>query len=463
MAPYTDSQRRWQTAAKEAFGSATPEWTMADDNDNEYDVHIYRKHMTRSRVRRNDGKVTSTEPANAQQTNDSSQDESEDEGESDSEESEPEDDAEDEAEDEAEEEAEDENEVEIENEAENAGNAALPATDAPSLAAPSAEGSVSDSGRMVEGGDGLHSNVHKILLGVGSVGGFLLLLGIGFVVWKCYAKRNAQKKAAPVDDMSFEKPGRFETLVSKIPFIGSRFGHQNWYTIQEPSHTTVEKAPAELPVTPTVTPRRPNSLLSVPGKTLGAYRIDTPKTTRSTFYIDTVSPTSTTFVESTAVQVQVVARHDPKETLTPSHRSQHKRMPSTTPYAYDVGRRQTGASELSSISSGFGDGDIVVTPTYQTIQSVPSRPTPSRQPTWKSTSSLTRRDTTSTMASVETRPRFHSVNSWVRQQNGELRRAQRQQESSPDSDTPPVPAFPPEQDFRYMLPDDERPRPVEMV
>ncbi|CAG1965717.1 unnamed protein product, partial [Fusarium graminearum] len=139
------------------------------------------------------------------------------------------------------------------------------------------------------------------------------------------------------------------------------------------------------------------------------------------------------------------------------------RFPSDAPYAYGASRRQTGVSELSSISSGFGDGDIVVTPDYQTIQSVPTMPTPSRQPTWKtSTNTFSRRDTVSTVASVEGRPRFRSVNSWVKQQNGQLRRAQRQQEQS---DAPPVPALapPPEQDFRYMLPDDERPRPVEMV
>jgi hypothetical protein len=199
----------------------------------------------------------------------------------------------------------------------------------------------------------------------------------------------------------------------------------------------------------------------VPTKPWGVYRMS-GRTEQTNYDIDAVSPTSTTFVEN-AVEVQVVARHAPKEGLSPPYKPQHNRIPSAAPYAYDVGRRQTGVSELSSISSGFGDGDIVVTPTYQTIQSVPSRPTPSRQPTWKSSATtLNRRDTVSTVASVETRPRFRSVNSWVKQQNGQLRRAQRQQEQS---DAPPVPALapPPEQDFRYMLPDDERPRPVEMV
>jgi hypothetical protein len=278
------------------------------------------------------------------------------------------------------------------------------------------------------------------------------------------------KKPAPIDDMNFDEPSRFENLVSKVPFLGSRYGHKGWYTIKDPSYSPPSYSPplAEKtrPHSPLFMPKQSDNFLTVPSLPFGVYRTSGDRRTGVTNYdIDAVSPTSTTFVES-AVEVQVVARHDPKDSLsTPYKPQQHKRIPSTTPYAYDVGRRQTGVSELSSISSGFGDGDIVVTPTTQTVQSVPSRPEPSRQPTWKSTNSVGRRDTVSTVASVDTRPRFRSVNSWVKQQNGQLRRAQRQQENSLDSDAPPVPplAPPPEQDFRYMLQDDERPRPVEMV
>ncbi|KAJ4260578.1 hypothetical protein NW762_007321 [Fusarium torreyae] len=453
MAPFTEShQARWQAEAKRAFGAALPDWTIADDSDNEYDVHIYKKRTSRSRVRRDGRKLAPGEPTvkiSVLRTPGTKR--SDDESDSDSEKSERE---------EREERNGNADEVKLE----------LPASNAPSVAAPSAEGSVSDSGQMVSGGDGIHSNVHKILLGVGSVGAFLLLLGIGFVAWKFYTKRTAKKKSVTVDDMSFDKPSRFENLVSKVPYLGSRFGHKGWYTIEDPSQVTVEKTqPVPSPAAPTI--QRPNSHLTVPNtpktpKTpLGVYRMGSTRTARSWLDTDAVSPTSTMFVEDTAVQVQVVARHDPKESLSSTYKPQHKRVPSTTPHAYDLGRRQTGFSELSSISSGFGDGDIVVTPTYQTVQSVPLRPAPSRQTTWKSSSSLTRRDTASTVASLDVRPRFHSVNSWVKQQNGHLRRAQRQQESSSDSDTPPVPVLPPppEQDFRYMLPDDERPRPVEMV
>ncbi|KAF5689172.1 hypothetical protein FCIRC_1502 [Fusarium circinatum] len=487
MAPFDEPHHlRWQRQAKRAFGATLPDWTIADDSD-DYDVHIMKKRTTRPRVRRSNVPTSSREPevminilrepyakrtdtvdpATEKQKQDAKKEDSSDS------ESEGDDAADSGSESESEDEDEEPKKSEEDKTSDDGNplNIKLPAssTNSPSVDAPSAEGSMSDS-PLVEGGDGIHSNVHKILLGVGSVGGFLFLLGIGFLIWKFYSRKQSPKKPPPIDDMNFDKPSRFENLVSKVPFLGSRYGHKGWYTIEDPSYSPPSYSPplAEKtrPQSPLFMSKQSDNFLTVPSLPFGVYRTTGDRRTGVTNYdIDAVSPTSTTFVER-AVEVQVVARHDPKDSLsTPYKPQQHKRIPSTTPYAYDVGRRQTGVSELSSISSGFGDGDIVVTPTTQTVQSVPSRPEPSRQPTWKSANSVGRRDTVSTVASVDTRPRFRSVNSWVKQQNGQLRRAQRQQENSLDSDAPPVPplAPPPEQDFRYMLQDDERPRPVEMV
>ncbi|KAL2682677.1 hypothetical protein Neosp_007130 [[Neocosmospora] mangrovei] len=483
MAPSLESrQPRWHKEAKRGFSGSMPDWTKADDTDHEYDVTIMKKRRLRIRVRRGDTETPSGEPNIAsslsrrfvtieQRSSDDSDSESDDDDDSDKEER---------------------------TESTDGSKLVVPSNDTPTVAAPSADGSVprGDSA-MVSGGDGVHSNVHKVLLGVGIVGGFLLLLAIGFIIWKLYKKRSDQKKRSPIDDMAFEKPSRFENLVSKVPFIGPRFGYQGWYTIDAPSQEhfaksqqpqgNLEKAQLSQEnfekAQPVSSPRpassRIDSQLLAPMKPLGAYRLGSTRTSTINLDFEAISPTSTMFVESTAVQVQVIARHDPKESIASVSGRQHKRVPSTTPYIYDVGgRRQTGTSYLSSISSGFGDGDIVVTPTNNTIQTIPSQPAPatlpSRLTTWRSTSTLGRRDTetssgrrdtVSTEASFDIRPRFHSVNSWVKQQNGHLRRAQRQQESSPDGSTPPVPALPPpiEQDFGLMMPDGERPRPVEMV
>ncbi|KAG8673265.1 hypothetical protein FPOAC2_06707 [Fusarium poae] len=504
MAPSTEKRHlRWPTKIKRGFTGAVPDWTVAGDDDDKYDVHIMRKRLARRRVRRDTAKTSAQEtelyvsfleetvaptptptatqfysstPTAVEEESGSGSGSDSSDDESGSDDQNEESDDEEESDPVPTETAEGVSDQDLE--------VKLPATatDSPSVDAPSAEGST--DGSMISGSEGIHSNVHKILLGVGSVGAFLLLLGVGFLVWKFYAKKKTSKKPPPVDDMSFEKPNRFEGLVSKIPYVGSRLGHKDWYTIEDPSppyssqvgdekirHFSATPssspspvyAPSSLPSPFEISssiPKQSNTHLAVPTKPWGTYRMS-GRTEQTNYDIDAMSPTSTAFVDN-AVEVQVVARQVPGVGLSPPYKPQHNRIPSDAPYAYGTARRQTGVSELSSISSGFGDGDIVVTPDYQTVQSVPSMPTPSRQPTWKSTNTFSRRDTVSTVASVDGRPRFRSVNSWVKQQNGQLRRAQRQQEQS---DAPPVPALapPPEQDFRYMLPDDERPRPVEMV
>lgn len=272
-----------------------------------------------------------------------------------------------------------------------------------------------------------------------SSGGVLLLAGIGFLLWRL-RRRSRDVKPAPFDDMSFEKPSRFENLVNKVPLFRSRFGHHGWYTIE---NLTVERFEKQQP--PSEFTSRPDSQLPAPSKLMGIYRMASTKSTTTRDVSDAISPMSATFVESTAVQVQVVARHDPREITRP----QHKRMPSTTPHVYDIGRRQTGHSTLSSLSSGFGDGDITITPTDHVFPLHPA-PVADRH---------SRRDTASTIATVDPRPRFHTVNSWVGQQKGELRRAQRQ---AGDGEAPPVPVLepPPEQELRLMMPDGQTPRQV---
>ncbi|KAM3537505.1 hypothetical protein ARSEF1564_009571 [Beauveria bassiana] len=151
-------------------------------------------------------------------------------------------------------------------------------------------------------------------------------------------------------------------------------------------------------------------------------------------------------------------------------------------------------SDLSSLSSGFGDGDIFVpskqarkSTTSSKLQNVMShsdnnndnnnnnnnnnnsnsssnnRHSTATTVTTTTTRGDTRRDTVFTEASEDSPPRFRTVNSWVRQQSGRVKRAkQREQDAADESGTPPpVPAIPPEQDFRLMMPDGEVPRRVE--
>lgn len=136
-------------------------------------------------------------------------------------------------------------------------------------------------------------------------------------------------------------------------------------------------------------------------------------------------------------------------------------------------------SDLSSLSSGFGDGDIVVprqarksTTGASKLQNVTSTADLEQRGTSRHSTATTmtttesgsaRRDTVYTEASEDSPPRFRTVSAWVRQQSGRVKREkQREQDAADESgNPPPVPAIPPEQEFRLMMPDGQVPRPVE--
>ncbi|KAI0191295.1 hypothetical protein EV127DRAFT_480660 [Xylaria flabelliformis] len=108
------------------------------------------------------------------------------------------------------------------------------------------------------------------------------------------------------------------------------------------------------------------------------------------------------------------------------NQSEFARQPSD---AYNPAQRQVyRASEISSLSSGFGDGDIIMPPP-NIIPKPPTAPVTNnteinnRPFSWMSrTGSVKKRETVSTTVS-EHPIRFRSVNSWVDQQKERLRRA----------------------------------------
>lgn len=162
MAPFDEPHHlRWQRQAKRAFGATLPDWTIADDSD-DYDVHIMKKRPTRLRVRRSNVPTSSREPevminilrepyakrtdtvdpATEKQKQDAKKEESSD---SESE-------GDDAADSGSESESEDEDEEPKKSQEDRTGddgnlNIKLPAssTNSPSVDAPSAEGSMSDS------------------------------------------------------------------------------------------------------------------------------------------------------------------------------------------------------------------------------------------------------------------------------------------------------------------------------
>jgi len=151
------------------------------------------------------------------------------------------------------------------------------------------------------------------------------------------------------------------------------------------------------------------------------------------------------------------------------NQSELARQPSD---AYDPGQRQVNrASELSSLSSGFGDGDIII----------PQPPPPTQAGlkqtsnfvgrfSWMSKKSGSNRDTIYTETSEDSPARFRSVSSWVNQQTGRLKRAQQREPPDQDGDVPPVPdilrpgvhQMPPEQPVTMAV-DTEEPRRADTI
>lgn len=132
--------------------------------------------------------------------------------------------------------------------------------------------------------------------------------------------------------------------------------------------------------------------------------------------------------------------------------------------AYDPAKRAVyRASELSSISSGFGDGDFIIPPPPAAAlqpQGGEPRPMSYAKSTARSRSNSTvngngQRDTVYTTTSEDLPARYRSVNSWVNQQTG---RVQRQQARDNDADVPPVPSLPAEDRYTMMMDDGEVPR-----
>lgn len=155
------------------------------------------------------------------------------------------------------------------------------------------------------------------------------------------------------------------------------------------------------------------------------------------------------------------SRHEPKQSVSSTEAQYNNTLGS---WAQPPNPR---LSDISSLSSGFGDGQFMIdalngtnSHTMPAVETTVQAPFPVAQRESVS-SHAQRRDTVYTEASEDTPPRFRTVNSWVKQQSSRVTRARQRDQSSTPEETPPVPKLPPEQDFGLMMPDGEEPRRVE--
>ena len=296
--------------------------------------------------------------------------------------------------------------------------------------------------------------------------------------------------------------------------LGGFYGHEKAYPYhpEDGNQEKKEKQPQlprlqttgipTAPQMPTHTPSSPRPLSSHPVSALSSNPVSAAKSNRGDVSANTSSPstvilfshqTQESFSSTDAAQFGTMTIGSGASTLRSKmgpvyyNQSEYARTPSA---AYDPARRQVHrASELSSLSSGFGDGDIIVGAPPVPVPQIPANvysgtpavpvlagglaPAPAPGPgnynnrfSWMS-QEPSKRDTIYTQTSEDMPPRFRTVNSWVDQQTGRIKRAQQREQ-----DQPPVPQVPGvagipgihnppnEQGFEMMM-DDEKPRRVE--
>lgn len=202
-----------------------------------------------------------------------------------------------------------------------------------------------------------------------------------------------------------------------MPFLKNRYASRGWSTIDEP-YADVSHEKAQLQSGGTSAPRIDSFFAPQKPASVGV---------------------PAAYIARNSLQANLPA-HGPNQSISSTEGQYNNTMPLGHPYA------NKHTSEISSLSSGFGDGDIILGPngtgTYSTTNqdyaSDLRPPPPIRQ-----------RETVYTEVSEDGAPRFRTVNSWVRQQTGRVRRAV-------------APGGPePEPEFGMMMPDGEEPRRAE--
>ncbi|PHH88310.1 hypothetical protein CDD83_7702 [Cordyceps sp. RAO-2017] len=282
----------------------------------------------------------------------------------------------------------------------------------------------------------LHSRTENALIAVGSVGATIIVFFVFWLAWKFYkmhrkrgggggtgggvSSMNWRRPNLPAS-LSMEKPKRLLiNVVARVPILKDRVAKRSWSNLEKPYDNSFWET-----------------------------RFADPNERKRTSSRITVHTAITTKSEREGPDSLGLPRQAPGRSAAASFQP--------TPRSK---RQMSVLSDISSLSSGFGDGDIVMPPANSTATTTITTaqlavPQPVAQRVSVSEASH-RRDTMYTEASEDPVPRFRTINSWVRQQSGRIKRAKQR-----EPDAPPVPSMPPEQEFRLMMPDDEEPRRVE--
>ncbi|UQC77126.1 uncharacterized protein CLUP02_02593 [Colletotrichum lupini] len=390
-------------------------------------------------------------------------------------------------------------------------SAVLPAETISALPGLASGGSSKDDGRPPR----MNPETEHALIAVGSIGSFIFASFLVWIVWRTM-KRAGRMRRERESGYQGDRPGG---IGSKIPFFKGSSGWENLdgrrseppqyekgqrgtlrldtgfygpdgkpapYVTNGTYPANYTMSPADnhgSPIHQSPTGTIPMRMNNVSGQ--GTYNSQqNPFSNQQSAYttqVGTYDSQTGTYISHapsgslTHIIGQYGSPTDPNLTLRSGvgagayfNQSELARQPSD---AYDPARRQVNrASELSSISSGFGDGDIIVPgmpgmvlqPPPPVSQSLRASQNGVGRFSWMS---KTNRETVYTEASEDLPARFRTVDSWVNQQTGRVKRAQARPET--DEDIPPVPGLPagtgqngmpPEPQFTMMMPDGEVPR-----
>lgn len=265
-----------------------------------------------------------------------------------------------------------------------------------------------------------------------NVGAVIIIGFLGWLVLRCYKRRRGIDSLRAGKRPFTDGPKRLVASgVSRVPFLNNRFGNRvrGWKNLDQ-----ADVGPFD---------EKAYLTQSITSQQLPAQAI----------------VVQTDFVRSSVHAKRMQnesAGHIPKESISSIEPQFNNTLRSETQLP------NVRMSDVSSLSSGFGDGQFIIdtlsssTNTAQNTASEATIKAPLPVARRESVATLgQRRDTVYTEASEDMPPRFRTVSSWVRQQTGRVTRAKQRDEAS---DTPPVPALPPEQDFGLMMPDGEEPR-----
>ncbi|KEY68984.1 hypothetical protein S7711_03291 [Stachybotrys chartarum IBT 7711] len=278
---------------------------------------------------------------------------------------------------------------------------------------------------------------------LGAIGGVFFIIGLIWFLWRTFKKSRTARKRGK---QSFTR----HRIRLAVPFFHSR--SQSDTPNVDDSYPTAfeEKQMAEQ--------AQRDDASSLEAKMY-------PEHYQTDQTMDSVATLPPAYAEKTRLQYLTdnILSHVPKHSLSSN----------TAEYGLGNTLRTEGpytskrSSEISSLSSAFGDQDIIVPVSAEStlreqtmtrdeiVKGLPPPPPVRRE----SLASRMSRITLYTESSDDSPPRFRTVNSWVRQQTG---RITRQNKRAEEEDVPPVPSLPAEPEFVMMMPDGEEPRRVDM-